>query len=51
MVVLINAFLPGNCSSGASKSPFENASTQAMAFFFTVTWPATMSLTPRAMAR
>ena len=50
MVSLMNAFLPGNCSSGASKSPSPNALTTAIAFFFTAMWPATMSLTPCAIA-
>ena len=51
MVSLMKAFLPGNFSSGASKLPRPNSAIQAMAFFFTLMWPPTISLTPVAMVR
>ncbi len=50
MVSLMKAFLPGNCSSGALRSPSPKALTQAMAFFFTLMWPATMALMPWAIS-
>ena len=48
---LTKAFLPGNFSSSASKLPLANSATQVMAFFLTLMWPLTMSLTPLAMTR
>ena len=35
MVSLMKAFLPGNCSSGASKLPLPNSAMHAIAFFLT----------------
>ena len=49
IVSLMKAFLPGNASSGASKLPSPNSLTQAIAFFFTAMWPATIVFTPCAI--
>ncbi len=51
MVSLMNAFLPGKVSSGASKLPRPNSAIQAIAFFLTAMWPPTMRLMPSAIVR
>ena len=51
MVSLMNAFLPGKTSNGASKLPLPNSATQAMAFLLTEMCPATMPLMPSAISR
>ena len=51
MVSLMKAFLPGNCSIGASMFPSPNSLTQAIAFFLTAMCPATISFTCSATTR